>query len=150
MSQSYAHGGSYHSDGHPIHQAVEVTTGQVDHNVSPHQGEADQGVERHEDDKDSVGRLQLGPQQHCVYIVSGMETLNQNVVILEQLSWYLPHEVHTVDKQTANHHSAQAFHDKMNKSFLSATLCSLLHVVQPAVKAEIRKIIRDSESFNQY
>ena len=61
MSQSYAHGGSYHGDGHPVHHAVEVTTGQVDHYVAPDQGQTDQGVESHEDDEDSVGRLELRP-----------------------------------------------------------------------------------------
>ena len=80
VSQSYAYGGRDHGDGHPIHQAVEVTTGQVDHYVAPDQGETDEGVERHEDDQDSVGRLEFCPQQHCVYIVSEIEALHQNVV----------------------------------------------------------------------
>ena len=62
-------------------------------------------------------------------------------IVTEQLSWYEPHEVHTVDKQTANHQSAQAFDDKVNKSLFSDTLRSLLHVVQSAVKAKIRKTV---------
>ena len=83
MSQSYTHCGCDHGDSHTIHQPVEITTGQVDHNVSPDQGQADQGVERHEDDKDGVGRLEFCPQQHGVYIVSRLEELSQNVVIWE-------------------------------------------------------------------
>ena len=80
MSQSDAHCGSDHGDSHPIHQAVEVTAGQVDHDVSPDEGQADQGVERHEDDDDRVGRLELGPQQHGVDVVSGIEELRHTEV----------------------------------------------------------------------
>ena len=41
MSQSYAHCGGEDGDSHSIDQSVEVATGQVYHNVTPYQGEAD-------------------------------------------------------------------------------------------------------------
>ena len=71
MSQSYAHCGCDHGDGHTIHQSVEIATGQVDHDVSPDEGEAHQGVEAQEDGEDCIGRLELSPEQHGVYVVPG-------------------------------------------------------------------------------
>ena len=69
MSQSYPHRGGHHRHGHPVEQPVEVAAGEVDHDVSPDEGEAHQGVEAQEDGEDCIGRLELSPQQHGVYVV---------------------------------------------------------------------------------
>ena len=83
MSQSYSHRGCDDGHRHPVDHAVEVAAGEVDHDVPPDEGEADQGVERHEDGEDCVGRLELSPKQHSVNIVSGegrVTSLSVNVI----------------------------------------------------------------------
>ena len=56
-------------DGDAVRHAVEVSAGEVDDDVPPDHGEADQRVEQHEDEEHRGGGLQLRPQQHRVDVV---------------------------------------------------------------------------------
>ena len=62
-------GGGDYSDGDAVRHAVEVSAGEVDDDVAPDHGEADQRVEQHEDEEHRGGGLQLRPQQHRVDVV---------------------------------------------------------------------------------
>ena len=86
MSQRYSHSGCDDGHRHPVDHPVEVAAGEVDHDVSPDEGEADQRVECHEDGEDCVGRLELSPEQHGVYIVSGEERVTSLLVNVIQTS----------------------------------------------------------------
>ena len=62
-------GGGDDCDGDAVRHAVEVSAGEVDDDVSPDHGEADQRVQQHEDEEHRGGGLQLRPQQHRVDVV---------------------------------------------------------------------------------
>ena len=49
--------GSDNGDGDTVEDAIEVATGEVDHDVAPDDGEADQGVEANKDEEHGVWRL---------------------------------------------------------------------------------------------
>ena len=61
VSNGDTNGGSDDSDSNTIGQTIQITTGQVNNNVTPHYGQAHQGVETNKYDEYCVGRLQLSP-----------------------------------------------------------------------------------------
>ena len=57
MGDGDTNSGSDDCDGNTMEDTIEVATGEVDHNVSPDYGEADQGVEANKDEEHCVWRL---------------------------------------------------------------------------------------------
>ena len=57
MGDGDTNSGSDDSDGNAMKDTIEVATGEVDHNVAPDYGEADQGVEANKDEEHGVWRL---------------------------------------------------------------------------------------------
>ena len=107
--------GSDDSDSNAIGHTIEVTTGQVDDNVAPHNGQAemltnqntelqeltnhnppDQSVESYKDEEDGVWWLELCPEQHSMDVVS--------------------HVVHAVHAEDTEHHQAYCPHQERTKS----------------------------------
>ena len=108
--------GSDDGDSYAMRHTVQVSTSEVDHDVSPDYGQRDESVETHEDDEDGVGRLELGPQEDSVDVVS--------------------HVVHAVHAENAEHQEEDCPHQDVAESASQPEHQQLLVVTGP--EADVR------------
>ena len=106
-------GGGDDSDGDAVRHAVEVSAGEVDDDVAPDHGEADQRVQQHEDEEHRGGGLQLRPQQHRVDVVPKQSQLILTSSFLSPSS--SPHVVHAEEQQQPGHEHAGGLHQEVRR-----------------------------------